>query len=525
MANIYPPLITALRDPDCYPHSVKRVSVLETHISWILLAGRFAYKIKKPVNLGFLDFSQLQQRAFFCREEVRLNRRLAPEIYLDTVSIGGNVERPRFNTEPAIEYAVKMRRFAAGKLLDTLLANHHLDGHLIDKLAETIAMFHLSLPPPPPDSAYGSSAAVYAPARQNFEQLSNLLRTDDALLTQGLHDKFEQEHAVCANLFEQRRQAGFVREGHGDLHLGNICLLHGQPVAFDGIEFSPDLRWIDVINDAGFVVMDLLHRDHPDLAYRFLNAYLQHTGDYAGLAVLRFYLSYRATVRAKIAAIRWSQTQAAAARQESLSYLALAAVCLQRRRPVLLLTHGLPGCGKSLVSQALLEKYALIRLRSDVERKRLFGLKVQQPSGSAIDAGIYTPQASLCTYGLLSDLARELLANGFAVVIDAAFLQYWQRQMFRQLARDMHAAFAILSIRASDEVLRQRIRQRQQRGGDASEADLTVLEKAITNQESLRADEQADTWELANESSEALGAVNLALPAELEQLLGEQLLH
>ncbi len=500
MSNAYPPLITALCDPSRYPHPVKRVTVLETHISWILLAGRYAYKIKKPVNLGFLDFSELAQRRFYCQEEIRLNRRLAPHIYLQAVPIGGSPTQPVLGVEPAVEYAVKMRRFATGKLLDSLLTQGQIAPEQIDDLAETVAKFHAGLPPADSGSDHGTPANIYAPAAQNFQQLLELLGAEYSVQLKQLQDSCRRAYLACENLFSERHQGGFIRECHGDLHLGNIVLLRRRPAPFDGIEFSEELRWIDTINDAAFLVMDLLHRGHAELAYRFLNRYLETTGDYAGLGVLRFYLSYRATVRAKIAGFRLAQTGAESAKQECLSYLSLAGASLNRRKPALIITHGLPGSGKSAVSQILLQTYSLIRLRSDVERKRLFGLSALQRSASAVDAGIYTPQASQQTYQHLLQFCRILLESGFPVIVDAAFLTYAQRQPFRMLAEQLAVPVVILSIQAGEDLLRQRIRLRQQYSQDVSEADLVVLDKATARLEAIQADEVPATLVYRNEA-------------------------
>ncbi len=327
-----------------------------------------------------------------------------------------------------------------------------------------------------------------------------LLPPEDAALVNQLQDGCRQAFLAAETLFKQRQQAGFIRECHGDLHLGNIVLLRGRPVAFDGIEFSPALRWIDTISDAAFLIMDLVHRGRADLAYRFLNAYLQINGDFAGLGVLRFYLSYRAAVRAKIAGFRFAQTGAESARQECLSYLSLAGSSLRPRKPALILTHGLPGCGKSAVSQLLLEKHQLIRLRSDVERKRLFGLSAGQNSGSAIDSGLYDPQVSQKTYRHLLSKAQTLLEYGFALIIDASFLKHAQRSPFQLLAQNQGIPFVILSITATEAVLRQRILHRQAEGFDASEADLAVLDQAMTKVEALQAEELPYNLVLANDN-------------------------
>jgi len=497
-------LVEALRAPGCYPHAAKNIRLVETHISWVLLAGRYAYKIKKAVDLGFLDFTGLAARRFYCGEEIRLNRRLAPQLYLDVVAVGGSPQRPLLGADPAIEYAVRMRRFASSKQMDRLLARGRVTPAHIDQLAASIAQFHMALPPVAPDSPFGTPAAIHAPALQNFEQLAPLLDKADAARLEDLRSASEGEYAACVPLFEQRRQAGRIRECHGDLHLGNIVLLKDVPTPFDGIEFNAALRWIDVMNEVAFLVMDLLDRRRADLAFRFLNGYLELTGDYAGVGVLRFYLAYRATVRAKIGAMRARQPDARPQQVKNLleasrGYLELAASCLARRCPALMITHGLPGCGKTTLAQTALERLQAIRIRSDVERKRLFGLAPLQPSGSAIGDGIYSAEATRRTYARLQELARNLLEAGFPVIVDATFLKQAEREQFRLLAQEMAVPFVILDVRAPDAILHSRIRERQEQAGDASEADLAVLQALQAAQEPLLARELAYALEFVND--------------------------
>ncbi len=480
-------MIAALRDPRRYPHAAKNVRVIETHISWVLLAGRFAYKIKKAVNLGFLDYTELAARKFCCDEEIRLNRRTAPDIYLDTVAIGGSADAPQFGALPAIEYAVRMRRFPAGKLMDHLLVSERVAAQHIDSLAAAIFHFHASIPCVAAESEFGTAEAVRAAALQNFEQLAAQLDgAADRANIAALQVATEAEFAACKQLFEARRAQGFVRECHGDLHLGNIVLAGDKPVPFDCIEFNPALRWIDVLSELAFTVMDLLHRQHADFAWRLLNAYLEASGDYAGLAVLRFYLAYRATVRAKVSAIRAGQPAISPrAKQDELaacrSYLALASQCLAQRRPALIITHGLPGSGKTTFSQLALQQLGAIRIRSDVERKRLFGLGSLE-SSRARGADIYGADATRQTYAKLHEIARELLQNGYTVIVDAAFLRLDERETFRRLAQNLSVPFAIASLHAPDVTLRARIRQRS---NDASEADVNVLEMLQARQQPL----------------------------------------
>jgi len=491
-------LIEALQNPACYPYPVASVKLLETHISWVLLAGDYVYKIKKPVDFGFLDFSTLARRQFFCQEELRLNRRLAPDLYLEVVGIGGSPDAPVLGAEPAFEYAVKMRRFAEQMLLDHRLAQGCLTVRQLERLAETMAQFHANLPPAEPDSGFGHAEAIFAPTRQNFLQLAQLLDESYADRLASLQATNVEEYQRCLPLFFRRLQAGMVRECHGDLHLGNIVLLDDQPIPFDGIEFNPALRWIDGISDVGFLIMDLLHRQRPDLAYAFLNAYLQNSGDYAGLGVLTFYLGYRALVMAKVSAIRARQTGKTASLEKCDSYLTLAEQFYQPKRLALIITHGLPGCGKTVVSQIVLEKFQVIRLRSDVERKRLFGLQALQQSQSAIEGGIYSAEATERTYRHLLELSRQILQNGFSVIVDAAFLKRQERQAFSALAQILSVPFVILHVHGDEVLQRRRIQQRQTDRSDASEADIAVYELLKAAQEGLSDEEVQVSVEIIN---------------------------
>jgi len=490
-------LVEALRG--YFPH---RSRMEETHISWVLLTGRDAYKIKKSLDLGFLDFSTLKKRHFYCTEELRLNRRLAPGIYLDVVTIGGSPEMPVPGGEPAIEYAVHMRRFPRSAMMDRLLTDGHITTAHIDKLAATIAKFHATLPPATADSPFGSPAAIQNAVLENFAQLAPLLGTPaDLAMLERVREASALEFAACEPLFRQRKTDGCVRECHGDLHLGNIVLLDDTPVPFDGIEFSATLRWIDTTSEIAFTVMDLMQRGHPQLAWRFLNAYLENSGDYSGAGVLRFYLAYRAMVRAKVAAIRADQEGPAQAKEELKScrnYLDLAHDCLTRRRPALIITHGLPGCGKSTFAQLALERLGAIRVRSDVERKRLFGLDALADSRSQTGAGIYSEEATRRTYARLHELARGLLEAGFPVIVDAAFLRHAEREQFRALANEMGAPFVIASMQADEDVLKERLMQRSSRGNDASEAGIPVMQKLQLAQEPLRDQELSATVTFIN---------------------------
>jgi len=499
-------LIAALRDPARYPHAVCRVELLQTHISCVLLAGDYAYKIKKPLDLGFLDFRALEARRHFCEEELRLNRRTAPGLYLDVIAIGGSEAAPVLGGGgAAIEYALRMRRFDQDDLLDRMARRGALLPAHIDALAAGLAAFHARVGRAAPGDAFGSPAHILAPAVQNFEQLLPLAsaETDLALLAR-LRDWTLREHAALEPVFEARQREGWVRECHGDLHLGNIALLEGVPTPFDCIEFNPDFRWIDVMNEVAFMVMDLLDHGSPRLAFRLLNAYLEHTGDYAGLRVLRFYAVYRALVRAKVSCLRARQANLAereksALRREHRRHLRLAEHLAAAAKTALLIMHGLSGSGKSALSQVLLEELGAVRLRSDVERKRLFGLAPQARSGSGLVAGLYQLGAGERTYARLAELARSVLAAGYPVVVDAAFLQREQRERFAGLARDTGVRFLIAACNAAPATLRARVAAREREAHDASEAGLEVLAHQFATAEPLAQEEAGQTLSMVTE--------------------------
>ena len=535
-------LIAALRAPERYPHAVQEVEVLQTHISCILLAGDYAYKIKKPVNLGFLDFSTLQARKHYCEEELRLNRRTAPGLYLDVIPIGGSASAPVLaGGQPVIEYALRMRRFEQDALLDRMARRGELTPQHIDALASGLARFHARIERTGPDGAFGSPGRILAQALQNFDQMLALTsqatrpgagrqvtrpsagraKAELALLAR-LRDWTAGTHASLAAVFDARKRAGWVRECHGDLHLGNIALQDGVPTPFDCIEFSEDLRWTDVMSEVAFLMMDLFDHRLPRLALRFLNAYLEFTGDYAGMRVLRFYLVYRALVRAKVSCLRAHQAGMAARAKSDIEgeyrrHLYLAERLAAPGHAAMLIMHGLSGSGKTTIAQGLQEALGAVRLRSDVERKRLHGLAPLARSGSGLDEGLYAPGASERTYARLAALAREVLAARYPVIVDAAFLKRSQRNRFAELASGAGASFVIAACAASPATLRVRVALRQRAASDASEAGPDVLLQQLANQEPLAADEAAYTLAIdAERGAGAAEAAALALCLGLE---------
>ena len=468
-------LVAAIRDRRPFGHPVLRVEVIETHISTILLAGEFAYKLKKPVDLGFVDFTTLDKRERCCQAEVRLNRRTAPELYLGVVPISGSLDLPVVAGEgEPIEYAVKMRRFAPDATLDALLRRGALEPERIDQLAAVVAQFHRSSPVAAAAGGYGAPSLIRQTALDNFRQIRAHVADRASLEALARLEAWTQaEFDRLGAAFEERQRRGFVRECHGDLHLGNVALIDDRPVPFDCIEFSAPLRWIDVMSEAAFTVMDLLAHGERALAFRFLNGYLEKVGDYEGVAVLRFYLVYRALVRAKVAAIQQRNV-------DFDLYLQLAETLSRPLAPALVLTCGLSGSGKTTIARSLAGRLGAVHVRADVERKRLHGIEPMTPADAAVDAGIYTPQATAATYERLARLARSVLASGFPVIVDATFLRRSQRSAFRDLAAREGARFVIVRNEAPFAALHARLAARAQ---DASDATAAVLERQRASEE------------------------------------------
>jgi len=499
-------LINALQDPAVYPHPVTQIRVLETHISWVLLTGPYAYKIKKPVNLGFLDFSTLPLRQQACREEVRLNGRLAPTLYLDVVPIAGTPDSPNLDghAEP-FEFAVKMREFPLEDTLDQALDENKVQNRHIDQLAKDLAQFHANLPAAPESSSFGEPEVIQGTVMDVVHQFSQEpVSSAEQDCLESLRAWIEEEYSKHSETFFNRKRQGFIRECHGDLHLANVVLLDDIATPFDGIEFSETLRWIDVMNDTAFPIMDLMARGRSDFAWRFLNGYLEYAGDYEGLSVLRFYELYRALVRAKVAHIRLKQHPQPEGTSSSISdeynrYLRLAQSLTHRATPKLIIMHGLSGSGKTTISQSLLESIGAIRLRSDIERKRLFGMSPTERSAQEIKGDLYGPGTTDTLHDRLQTTAQTLLRSGYSVIVDATFLKRRYRDLFCQLAREEKVSFGIIDVQSSLTTLEERITSRAAQQSDASEADLAILKQQCQEQESLGEEELNFTFPVNSE--------------------------
>jgi aminoglycoside phosphotransferase family enzyme/predicted kinase len=499
-ANL-PVFVQRLLEPAAYPHPTHDIRLVETHISWVFLTGDNVYKVKKPCNLGFLDFSTLERRHECCREEVRLSGRFAPDLYLGIVPITGAPDHPRIDGDGTpIEWAVKMRQFDEAGRLDRMFAEGRLTADDCSRLGTAIAHVAEGLVTADPAQPWGTADLFLATVAMNLEQLRRA-RPDTGDRVAAVQAWVARDVDRLRPVIAARIAAGKIRECHGDLHLANIVLHEGRMMAFDGIEFNASLRWIDVANDVAFLAMDLEARGRPDLAAHVVSNWMEAADDHAAAAVLPLYMVYRAIVRAAVAAIRHGQANDAGdsdtaehARTESDRYLALAARLMMPTQPALFVTSGVSGSGKTTVATSVVGACRAVRLRSDVERKRLAGMNATaRPGDAAATASLYAASMTAGVYQRLASLARSLLAAGRSVVVDAACNAALQREMFAAVARERDVPLVWLDFDIPAADLLARVAQRQAHGCDASDATVDVVRMQLEIREPLTADELART--------------------------------
>lgn len=488
---------SAIFEPATFPHPVSKIETMETHISWVILTGEWVYKLKKPVDYGFVNFSTLDLRHRACLEELRLNRRTAPELYDDVVSLTAEPAGYRFGGQGRVlDYAVRMRQFPQSALLEACLERGELTESVIVTLAEEVAALHDRAEIADSTSQFGEPDVIQNAVNECLKELvSQGSRPEAKYQIDSINDWVKSEWQKRRTTFQARKQNGRVRECHGDLHLGNLVMFQGKPTLFDCIEFSEPLRWIDVINDVAFLVMDLCDHDRQQLGWKFLNAWLEHTGDFDGLVVLNYYLVYRALVRAKVDSIRLTQVNLPDPNRSHLQqqldgYLRLAQSFTQSKPRGIILMHGVSGSGKTSTATKLAMQVPAVHIRSDVERKRLFGL--WPPRTSLSETGridLYSELATQQTYQRLRELTKEILDAGFSVIVDATFLNYSDRAAFAQLAAQMNVSFVIRACEAPIEVLRQRVHDRQLHSTDASDADVEIIDRQRDLQEPFHSNE------------------------------------
>ncbi|MEN9246064.1 MAG: AAA family ATPase [Thermostichales cyanobacterium SRBZ-1_bins_19] len=488
-------LIHALQQPQIYPHPVQEpIQVIQTHISWIFLTGEFAYKIKKPMDFGFLDFTTLEKRRHFCQEELRLNQRGAADLYLEVVPITQTGDQFAFQgSGTVVEYALKMRQFPQETLLTRYFERGELTPDLIQRLGRHVADYHLHTPTNDYVTSFGRVAQVRQAFDENYAQTRTFIgraQTQEYFeATQAYTDRFFTEQG---SLLEARMVTGKIRECHGDLHLGNICYWQGRFYLFDCIEFNEPFRFVDVMYDIAYGVMDLQVRHRPDLANLYLNTYLEWTGDWAGVLVLRIYLIRQAYVRAKVNSFllddpHASSEEKAAAAARARPYYHLAWSYTQPQAGSLIVMAGLSGSGKSTVARYLAQHYpapfGAIHIRSDALRKHLGGMPLLERG----PASLYSADMTAKTYSQLLELGLALAQAGYAVILDGKYDRYSLRQQARQAAQEAGIPIQIIYCHAPEGVIHQRLQQRQ---GDVADAGVELMELQQQAWEPFTAPEQ-----------------------------------
>ena len=486
---ILPEHLLGLLEPAAYPHAVRGVELVQTHISWVLLTGEYAYKIKRPVCYAFLDMREPQRRFELCHEELRLNRRFTTALYLDVCPIVRRGGKARMGGDgPVLEHAVQMRQFPGEDELDRLLEAQRAEPAELRAFGGALADIHAMLPPAAHDTKWGSGSVVCAAIESNLDQAAALEKERHATqrvnalrpaLLSGLH-------ALQPWMIE-RRANGFVRECHGDLHCGNVVRWEGALHAFDCLEFDPALRWMDVAQEVAFLMADLTARGGATHAHAFLSGYLARGGDYAACRGLTLFMAHCALVRAKVMALAADQRPTGGI--GFAQFADTAARLLTPPRPLLVVMMGLSGSGKSWLAARLAPLLNAIHLQSDVERRRLAGMEPGQRSGSGVQADLYAPEATDRVYAHLAHCAQEMLSAGWSVIVDATFAGRDRRAQMRELATRLGVPLHFIDCRAPEQVLRQRVSARAATGTDASEADVAVLDWQLHHTEPVQPDE------------------------------------
>ncbi|MDR9404413.1 MAG: AAA family ATPase [Halothece sp. Uz-M2-17] len=485
-------LLERMSHPDFYPHLTDHlIQKLQTHISYIFLTGEYAYKLKKPLDLGFLDFSTLEKRKYYCQQELNLNQPIAPDIYLDVLPITQQNNDIQLNGEgQVVDYVLKMRQFPQSALLSVMQKEGQLSESLIIALGKRVATFHQQTKTNDYISQFGQPEAIAEAINNNYQQTEKYIG-----ITQT-EKQFQETKAFTDNfldsqksLFQGRVDQGFVRECHGDLHLKNICWWQDKIQLFDRIEFNEPFRFVDVMYDVAFTVMDLQFRGCPDFANVFLNCYLEQTGDWEGIQVLPLYLSRQAYVRAKVNSLMLddphiSEEEKQHAREQASQYYHLAWDYTQSQKGRLWMMSGLSGSGKTTIARKMAKQQPAIHLRSDAVRKHLAGIDVEE-TGSE---DIYTPEMSEKTYDRLLALGILLGSQGWSVILDAKYDRQDLRQAVISEANQHHLPLQIVYCDAPMAVLRDRVAKRS---GDISDATPDLLAKQKANAEPFTATEQA----------------------------------
>jgi hypothetical protein len=458
-------IIEALSHPDAYPEPPAEITLVQTQMSCVFLAGEFVYKVKKPVNLGYVDYTELERRHYYCQREVELNRRLCPQAYLGVVPItncSGNISIE--GNGETVEYAVKMLRLPSDLMLDHLLREGTVSATQMEALAVKLADFHASAETSPAIETFGSVEAVRRNTEENFSQTERYfgrgLSEKQFLDIRAYTRRFIAEHSA---LFAGRAASGKIRDCHGDLQAAHICFCH-ELCIYDCIEFNERFRYGDVAGEVAFLAMDLDHYGRADLGASFIEAYTAASGDIGLGRLLNFYKCYRAYVRAKVNCFKLDDPLVSEdERQTSLAnargYFELSA-SYARAKPRLVITTGLVGSGKSTLAGELAGKLGMVHISSDITRKVLAGMSATEHCFTQPEDGIYSAEFTRRTYDSLFSQARHFLTGGVSVILDGAFLKRSERLRARMMAEEVGADFYVVECRISPELAQKRIVKR-----------------------------------------------------------------
>lgn len=487
-------IVGQLSNPNFYPHPVEQITKIETHISVVFLTGDYAYKLKKPVDFGFLDFTQIPQRLKFCQKELELNQRTAKDLYLAVISLYENDGiislKPSRNSQSPIDCILKMRQFNPGHVLGNYLQSHSLSSSQISALASQIADLHLHSKVVEAKSEFGEPEIALKPMLDNFPSLTRFLNSlpnsNQALQSlEKIQKTTLQQFESVKSLLINRKQNGFIRNCHGDLHLDNITLVNDSPMLFDAIEFNDYFSHIDVISDMAFLLVDLDFRGRPELAWVILSYYLHFTQDYSALQILGFYKVYRAMVRAKISALQAEQNSIDSPKynelkEKTLRYLDLAnQLQTKHAKPKIILIQGISGSGKSVLAQRLVKYFDAIIISSDRTRKKLFKIEPTERVDLDVRPSLYSESMNQKTYETLLNNARLAITSGCNVIIDATFLKKSHRDKFYELAMTLEVECYLLSIHVDERLALESIKHRNLANNDPSDADEKIMQRQM----------------------------------------------
>ena len=499
-ASDLPPAIQALLSADSYPHPSGRIQLIQTHISYVFLTRGYVYKIKKPVDFGFLNYSTLSRRRYHCQRELKLNRRLCSDTYVAVVPIRKTRDGYRVDAAEQrgvrpkgriVEYAVLMRRLPEERMMHRLLERNAVTKPMLQAVAEKLVPFHHSSAATSARiAAYGAWAIRYN-VRENRQQWTPYIgRTITEEQDRILGNYVEAFYALRADVMQRRVDELRIRECHSDLRSDAVCFV--DPMAgpdgiciFDCVEFNRRITHVDVARDVTFLMMDLEYRGRPDLAAAFSDHYMAKADDADLPDVMPYYAHYNACVRGKVESFLLDaptvpESQKRAAVKRARRYFELACRYAESLPPAMLvITCGLAGTGKSNIARKLGRRLDAAVLTSDVVRKEMVGMDPRERVLDEYRAGLYSSEMTDRTYGALLDAARERLMAGRSVILDASFTRRQHRRAAARLARETGAQYACVEVSAAEDAIRQRLAGRLRRGGDASDArwDIYVRQK------------------------------------------------